>query len=306
MTKLLKLNTFLLLAILSTITLTMTSCNDEQPKQNIQKDTAIIQNFDNTQLLQKYFKQQNYTWPIGTPEQIPDILLETMPKDLKQLSSIKTKKTLFIQILLPLVFAEQQHILKKRKRVIQLIEQSGNKISVESNPWFASLINEYRINKSLDSSTQKQLLLKRIDSLPTELVIAQAAIESGWGTSRFALEGNSLFGEWTFEKQAGLIPNDRHSKKTHQVKKFESLQLSIRSYIKNINRNNAYKELRNARFEMRKNDRKLDALELAKYLHRYSQKGEDYVKSLQQLMKSAELTIISKLNLNDDSTFPSS
>jgi len=306
MTKLLKLDTVLLLTSLSIITLLVISCNAEQPVQRTHQDKPVIQNLNNALTLQEYFNQENYTWPISAQEQIPDIFLETMPKDLKQLSSIKTKKTLFIQILLPLILAEQQNILKKRQRVIQLIEQSGDDISIENNPWFASLINEYRIKKSLDSNSQKQLLLKRIDSLPAELVIAQAAIESGWGTSRFALEGNSLFGEWTFEKQAGLVPNDRHAEKTHQVKKFESLQLSIRSYIKNINRNNAYKELRDARFEMRKNNRKFDALELAKYLHRYSQKGEDYVKSLHQLMKSPELTLISKLDINDSAPIPSS
>jgi len=303
MIKLLKLNTILLL---STITLTVTSCNYGQSEQHSHQNEPVIQDLSNALTLEKYFEQQNYHWPIKTQEQIPDILLETMPIDLEQLSSIKTKKILFIQILLPLVLAEQQNILRQRNRVIQLIGQSGDDVSIENNPWFASLVNEYRINKSLDSNMQKQLLLKRIDSLPAELVIAQAAIESGWGTSRFALEGNSLFGEWTFEKQAGLVPNDRHSDKTHQVKKFDSLQLSIRSYIKNINRNNAYKELRGARFEMRENGKKFDALVLAKYLHRYSQKGQDYVKSLHQIMKSAEFTLISKLNLDNNFTSPSS
>jgi len=277
----------------------------QAPIEPSKPNTVQLPDLNTIEALTAHFKQIEYNWPIASLKEMPDTLLTAVPNNLAQAASVTIKKQLFIQILLPIIVAEQAVMLEKRKRVVNLIQQSGNSLSSTSNPWFAGLIKEYRINRNLDSSAQIEELLKRIDTLPVELIITQAAIESGWGTSRFAVEGNSLFGEWTFGENAGLTPNNRQSGKTHQVKKFDSLQHSIRSYVKNINRNNAYKELREARYEMRKQGRVLDARKLANYLHRYSQKGMAYVDSLQLIMNTKELKTVRKLNF-DHSGSPSS
>ena len=301
-----KFSIILTLVAFSLIILGISNYTDKQRNQtaDIEDSTALA--LDNTLSLKNLFTEQSYTWPIQDPQNIPDISLASVPKDLNKLTSIHEKKTLFIRILLPIILKEQQRITKLRKQLIRLFEKSGNTLSIESNPWFASLINEYRIDKSLDSEAQKQLLLKRIDTLPVELIITQAAIESGWGTSRFAIEGNNLFGQWTFSEENGLVPDERQQGKTHLVRKFDSLSNSIRSYLKNVNRNRAYQELRDARFDMRSKGGKMNAVELASHLHRYSEKGEDYIEIVQRILTSREIMQISALNLNKPATTPSS
>ena len=158
---------------------------------------------------------------------------------------------------------------------------------------------EYKISNKLSFAAKSKMLLSRFDELPLTLVLAQAAIESGWGTSRFTRVGNSLFGEWTYKQDEGIVPEGREDGKTHQIKAFPSLQDSIASYIKNINRNNAYKELRELRAEMRKNNQSLDSRQLAQGLQRYSQKGQDYVVSLLKILDSKEFKSIEKLNLDN-------
>jgi len=297
--------------------LLLTGCEADNKKHALPDDSAHLASstemsatspatITNIEALQNYYATLNYTWPITSKQQIPESLLTELPRDIKLASPVGLKKALFIQALLPVVLAEQKNLLKKRDRVLQLLAQSNDSATITRNPWFVNLLKEYRINARLSLEKQKEELYKRVDTLPVELIIAQAAIESGWGTSRFAQEGNSLFGEWTFSKQGGLVPNDRHADKNHSVKQFDSIQLSVRSYLRNINRNNAYKELRSARANMRKNKQILNADELAVFLHRYSQKGYDYVDSVLSLLRSKDFAVISHLKLNDYFESPSS
>lgn len=251
-------------------------------------------NFESTQTLLTYFQNLGYLWPIKNSHSIPNFTLRSIPKDIGKIKDRLTRKTLFLRVMIPIIIAEQHQIRHKRKSLTLFLH------SANLNPKFESrikqLFKEYKINQSLTLDQKKAELLSRYDELPLTLVLAQAAIESGWGTSRFAREGNSLFGEWTFDG-SGIIPTGREQGKSHRIKSFPSIQKSISSYIKNINRNNAYKELRQTRKKMRMNKQPLNARELANNLNRYSQKGQKYVTSILNILNSKAFKQIEILNL---------
>jgi Bax protein len=127
-----------------------------------------------------------------------------------------------------------------------------------------------------------------MDVIPVSLAIAQAAKETGWGTSRFALIGNALFGQWTWSGE-GLKPKNAEEGKDHKVMKFHSLQLSVRAYLRNLNTHSSYKNLRIARTELRNNNQSLDSLILSKYLDKYAEIGNQYVDVLQKIIQQNNL-----------------
>ena len=129
-----------------------------------------------------------------------------------------------------------------------------------------------------------------MDEIPTSLILAQAAKETGWGTSRFALEGNALFGQWTWSGE-GLKPKDSDKDQGHKVMKFNVLQASVRAYQRNLNTHSSYKNFRKARAKLRDQGKDLDSLILAEYLDSYAETGEKYVQVLRK--------IISQNNLKD-------
>jgi len=138
--------------------------------------------------------------------------------------------------------------------------------------------------KSKDLSTLKI----RMDEIPVSLAIAQAAKETGWGTSRFAQEGNALFGQWTWSGE-GLKPKEAKEGADHKVMKFNILQASVRAYQRNLNTHPTYKDLRKARAEFRDSNKPLDSLELSNYLNKYAETGNQYVEVLQQIIKQNKL-----------------
>ena len=129
----------------------------------------------------------------------------------------------------------------------------------------------------------------RMDEVPVSLAIAQAAKETGWGTSRFALEGNALFGQWTFSGD-GIKPLNADKNKSHKIMKFQVLQASVRAYYRNLNTHSSYREFRKYRAEARDNDEKLDSLILADYLDQYAATGLEYTKILKQIIRQNSLT----------------
>jgi Bax protein len=127
-----------------------------------------------------------------------------------------------------------------------------------------------------------------MDEIPVSLAIAQAAKETGWGTSRFAQEGNALFGQWTWSGE-GLKPKDAGEDKSHKVMKFNVLQASVRAYQRNLNTHSTYKDFRKARAEFRDLGKSLDSLELSKYLNKYAETGNQYVEVLQKIILQNKL-----------------
>ena len=242
---------------------TIASSENKTPTIEIQTTKELI----------TLFNKIKFDQSLSEKNVIPKVFVKSIPPDLKRLKDIKNKKEIFIRLMLPIIKAEQK-LLRQQRIIAKLILENRQQVTQPNViQWFNRAKTDYKISPSLNYPQQKDELLKRLDDLPLTLILAQAAIESAWGTSRFAIEGNSLFGEWTYNKKNGITPTHRTEGKSHQIKVFPTLQASIRSYLKNINRNRAYKELREDRAIMRLKNQNLDAHKLAAQLHRYSQKG---------------------------------
>jgi len=135
-----------------------------------------------------------------------------------------------------------------------------------------------------------------MDIIPVSVAIAQAANESGWGTSRFALEGNALFGQWTWSKK-GILPKDQDPNQTHKVMQFQILKASVRAYKNNLNTHNAYQEFREARAKIRQEGKNITGMELTKYLQNYASIGEKYVEILESIIIKNSLEDFDRANL---------
>ncbi|MDA8779029.1 glucosaminidase domain-containing protein, partial [Candidatus Pelagibacter bacterium] len=212
---------------------------------------------------------------------VKPVALTLLPNELKMIESSKKRKEFFIQIVLPLIIKENNIIKKDRRTLFDIINKSNN-TKAELN-WLEKKYKQYGV-KSQDLSTLKI----RMDEIPVSLAIAQAAKETGWGTSRFAQEGNALFGQWTWSGE-GLKPKEAEEGADHKVMKFNILQASVRAYQRNLNTHPTYKDLRKARAEFRDSNKPLDSLELSNYLNKYAETGNQYVEVLQQIIKQNKL-----------------
>jgi Bax protein len=140
-------------------------------------------------------------------------------------------------------------------------------------------------------------MIRRADIIPPSLALAQAAEESGWGTSRFALEGNALFGQWTFAVKGALVPKNRDAGKAHRVRAFTSLLDAVRAYVRNLNTHKAYRHFRRERQALRQADRQLAGTVLARTLSSYSERGNKYVRTIQSIITGNQLQNLDKARL---------
>ena len=207
---------------------------------------------------------------------VKPVALTLLPDEIKMIENTKKRKDFFIQIVLPLIIKENNNIKLDRKTLFNIINKSNN--TPKEIKWLEKKYKQYGV-KSKNLSTLKI----RMDEIPTSLAIAQAAKETGWGTSRFALEGNALFGQWTWSGE-GLKPKDAEKGEGHKVMKFNVLQASVRAYQRNLNTHSTYKEFRKARAELRDLNKSLDSMELSKYLNKYAETGNQYVEVLQKII----------------------
>jgi Bax protein len=212
---------------------------------------------------------------------VKPVALTLLPQEIKMIENSKKRKEFFIQIVLPLIIEENNNIKLDRKTLFTIINKNNN--SGSEKQWLEKKYKQYGV-KSGDLSTLKI----RMDEIPVSLAIAQAAKETGWGTSRFALEGNALFGQWTWSGE-GLKPKDAKEGESHKVMKFNVLQASVRAYQRNINTHSTYKDFRKARAKLRDNNKPLDSIELSKYLNKYAETGNQYVEVLQKIIKQNKL-----------------
>ena len=213
---------------------------------------------------------------------VKPIYLTKLPKDIKTLGNTKQKRELFIQIILPLILDENLKITEDRKKLFKILSKNFN--TVGERVWLKRRFNEYKID---DGDLAK--LKMRMDIVPVSIAIAQAANESGWGTSRFALEGNALFGQWTWSKQ-GISPKNKDPNQSHKVLQFQVLKASVKAYKNNLNTHNAYKNFREARAKLRQENKEIIGTELTKYLKRYASIGEKYVVILDDIIRKNSLT----------------
>jgi len=219
-------------------------------------------------------------------QKVKPIYLTKLPKDLKTLGDTKKKRELFIKILLPLILDENNKILEDRKKLFKILGKNFN--TVGERVWLKRRFKEYKIE---DKDLSK--LKMRMDIIPVSIAIAQAANESGWGTSRFALEGNALFGQWTWSKK-GISPKDKDPNQTHKILQFQILKASVKAYKNNLNTHNAYKEFREVRAQLREEGNIILGSDLTKYLKAYAAIGEKYVRILDDIIEKNSLTDFDK------------
>ena len=265
-----------------------TEQNDELDNLQIFQDIFEYEDIETTTVrlsaatIEQLFKDTNYTLKdVRKNKFVKPINLDLLPNEMKMIENIKQKKNLFIQIVLPLILKENTQIRLDRKKLFVILNKSNN--SEAEKKWLNMKFKQYGV-KSKDLFTLKI----RMDEVPISLAIAQAAKETGWGTSRFALEGNALFGQWTFSGE-GLKPLAIDGDKTHKVMKFQILQASIRAYQRNLNTHSSYKKFRKLRALARENNEKLDSLILADSLDKYAATGKEYTEILKKIIKQNAL-----------------
>ena len=232
--------------------------------------------------IEQLFKDTNYSLnEVRKSKKVKPIRLSLLPNEIKQIENSKKRKSLFIQIILPLILEENNLILLDRKKLFSILNK--NKNSKKEINWLNRKFKQYGVlNRDIPT------LKVRMDIIPVSLAIAQAAKETGWGTSRFALEGNALFGQWTWSGD-GIKPAGAESDTKHKVMKFKVLKASVRAYQRNLNTHSSYKSFRQLRAQLRDDSDKLDSLLLAEQLDNYAETGKEYTKILKQIINQNSL-----------------
>lgn len=220
------------------------------------------------------------------------VMAKPLP-DFSVYTDVKEKKQAFFGFLKPIIDSENQRVLAIREEVKDFYEQqlAAKPFSYSQQKRLEKLAFRYDV-EGLGSDDPEffKLLLKRVDTVPASLALAQAANESAWGTSRFARKANNLYGQWCFKAGCGLVPKQRSSGKVHEVASFTSPRASVRSYIHNINTSHAYADLRAMREKQRQAQAKLNGHQLAAGLLKYSQRGEAYIDELRAMIRVNKLS----------------
>ena len=227
---------------------------------------------------------------------VPRLFVTSLPRDMRQIRVAKQKKELFFKSVLPLVLHVNEQIRADRTRLIAVRKMKVNdqKISAADQLWLAALADRYKADR--DDLSE---LSRRADIIPPSLALAQAAEESGWGTSRFVIEGNALFGQWTVQGDKGIVPARRDADRFHKIKAFETLLDAVRAYARNLNTHRAYRKFRSARAGFRQEGTSLDGLALSSSLAKYSERGDEYVKSLRRLIQGNRLENLDRAKLSN-------
>ena len=258
---------------------------DDLPNNSIRLSAATIE---------QLFKDTNYNLKeVRKTKLVKPVSLTLLPEEIIRIENTKKRKDLFIQIILPLVIKENNNIRLNRVKLFSILNKSKN--TKLEKKWLQLKFKQYGVmNKDLST------LKIRMDEVPISMAIAQAAKETGWGTSRFAQEGNALFGQWTWSGE-GIKPSAADDDSTHKIMKFKVLQASVKAYLRNLNTHSSYKEFRSARAELRDQKKELDSLILSEYLDKYAETGKEYVKILQKIIRQNKLT-----DFDDAKLLPSS
>ena len=258
---------------------------DELPTDTVRLSASTIK---------QLFKDTNYNLDdVRKKKLVKPVSLSLLPEEMKMIENTKKRKELFIQIILPLVIKENNYIRSERKKLFNILNKNHNTNSEKK--WLEQKFKQYGVaNKDLST------LKVRMDEIPISMAIAQAAKETGWGTSRFAQEGNALFGQWTWTGE-GIKPAGAEVDSTHKVMRFKVLQASVKAYHRNLNTHSSYRDFRRVRAELRDEGKALDSIVLSEYLDKYAQTGKKYIKILQQIIKQNKLT-----DFDDAKLLPSS
>ena len=207
-----------------------------------------------------------------------------LPK-FSEFTDVKEKKHAFFNFIKPHVEAENKKILQQRANleIARMMIEHSEPLSKKQTGDIKKILKSYGLSETLDTITLSQAL-RRVDIIPKEMALMQAANESAWGTSRFARIGLNFFGQWCYKKGCGMVPRRRNSEAEHEVAAFKSVRAAVSSYFKNINTHNAYKELRTIREDLRAQQKPILATKLTYGLMSYSERGEAYIEELNTMI----------------------
>ncbi len=253
--------------------------------------------FNKVAEVEQLFARLSYHWPLSEGSLVPRIAVDPLPEDYQPDLEVSRKKALFFRAMLPLALAENGEIRKQREFVKRVASAAGAPLDPVAFDRLRLLFGQYRVEMTADHAASIEALLQRMDEIPPALLLAQAANESAWGTSRFVRLANNLFGQWTWRDGHGIIPLERPEGESYAIRKFPSLRASVRDYIHNLNIGHAYEELRALRSHMRQAGLPLDAMALAAGLTRYSQRGEAYVEEIRSIIRSNRLEVLAEVGL---------
>ena len=245
----------------------------------------------NAQTVLNLFEDLEYDLDkVRDEKQVKPIYFTRLPRDLDKIKTIKAKKETFLQIVLPLVVAENEKIETDRNYLLKVIRDND---SSEKLQWLKRKFKEYKVK---DGDINE--LIEKVDIVPTSIALAQAAKESGWGTSRFALEGNAIFGQWTWDG-VGIEPLDKSDDQSHKILKFPILRASVKAYITNLNTHPSYKNFREKRLMLRQSNKALSGIDLIHELENYAETGKEYTRILEQIIEQNDLQEFESVVIDD-------
>ena len=208
--------------------------------------------------------------------------------DFSAYKQVDEMKAAFFHYLSPIVEYHNRKILNERERLeaIHKLIESGNTPSRSESKWLRRLANKYNVEwNDVEMAVTTQELLLRVDMIPVDLAVIQAAKESSWGRSRYAKKINNLFGQWCYKKGCGVVPRERSDGARHEVRKYQSVSDATRSYLHNLNSHRKYSKLRQLRQELRQKGRQLDAGDLVDGLIYYSERRQQYVDEIRAMIR---------------------
>jgi len=253
----------------------------------MRKPTSVLA-FISPSKLRQHFETIGYNLDDvrNTGAAVPRVFLARVPDGLAEVKQASHRKEVFLSVMLPLVLEANEKVMQKRAQllVIDAKQAAGYPLSDEQQARLEAIADEY------DTDPERiDLLLRRVDAVPPSLALAQAAIESGWGTSRFVREGNAIFGQWTWGEGKGIVPTGREEGKSHKIKSFGQIMDSVRSYVHNLNTHRAYQDFRAKRQHLRAEGKRLSGLSLVPTLHAYSELKGKYLGLLRSIITVNEL-----------------
>jgi Bax protein len=248
---------------------------------------------------------QKYPDPKSRQNMLAPIFLWRLPNDLSKIDDLSSRKKIFIQIIAPLILEQNFTILKDRARLEALEKKPTSDLSNTEKNWLIEIAAYYKIfdNKKINPTVTTELIKElrtRLDIIPVALAIAQSALETGWGTSRFAIFGNALFGQRTWDSKKGMRPLRRAPDKRHSVRTFGKLSESVADYSHNLNSSHYYKGFRSKRAKLREKGTPNTTWSflLTQQLADYSENDEHYIKTTKSIMRDNQLSLLENLKLS--------
>ena len=259
---------------------------------------ANVQVLASVAMVKDFFSSTGYSLDAVRRGQVavPRLQHASLPYDLKSVAPAAERKAVFLRCMLPYVLQANKRVLDQREKLLALREKitGGESAQPAEKTWLAVLFDEYGVKPGNYSA-----LALRVDIVPPSLALAQSAVESGWGTSRFAREGNAPFGQWTTAAYRGMVPHERDDGQTYKIRAFNDLAESVDSYLRNLNTHRAYRAFRQERAILRAQKVPVDSVEIAAALASYSQEGDAYVALVRRVIKENRLRALDEARLSD-------